>query len=192
MSRVVIPLDSAFVVELVAPVDTVNSNPLDFDNDEAAASFKAYDPGKDTVLVSSIAATAVLPIDPAGQMSVGDILEVTENSGAITQGTIISISIANNTVTTDTTVTAAAAGNRVRAVFGDSGAIQVAMTQYGTAKLGSLSYGFRGTLTWNHARMHKDNQNVDIEIRFIGSPLVGGPLNSLYVVCATVKRVCSE
>ena len=76
MSRVVIPLDSAFVVELVAPVDTVNSNPLDFDNDEAAASFKAYDPGKDTVLVSSIAATAVLPIDPAGQMSVGDILEV--------------------------------------------------------------------------------------------------------------------
>ncbi len=192
MSRVVIPLDSAFVVELVAPVDTVNSNPLDFDTDESAASFKAYDPGKDTVLVSAIAATAVLPINPAGQISVGDILEVTENSGAITQGTVLSLDTTANTVTTDASVTAAAAGNRVRAVFGASALVQIAMSQYGTAKLGSLSYGFRDTLPWNHARMHKDGQNVDIEIRFIGSPSAGGPLNALYVICATVKRVCSE
>jgi hypothetical protein len=184
MSRQKIPYRTSSVVELVAPTNVLTDNPLDFTNDGSTCSAKIYDPAKDEQLTSTEASgQVILSVTNPGKFLVNDAVEVTLDSGVLHSSTVDSIQVTDGTITINTALPSqASAGNRVRVKLGAT----ITMTEYGTPKLETRDWGFRGTILSTHAGLELDLE-VDVEISFVGDPGNPGTIDLLDVVNGVIK-----
>ena len=186
MGRSTLPYRTSRIIKAKHPIDVESQNPLDNTNDGSTCSFKVYDPDKDEVISADEASgQTILSVTNAGIFVVGDTIEVTQDNGTILATTINAVdadagTITNDDVTTDT----CKAGNRVRKIFGS----EVPMSEYGTPDLDEVEWGFRGTLLSTHP-CHIIDQDIDIEITFIGNPSSPGSLNAQETISMTVREV---
>lgn len=189
MSRTRIPYRSAATIELAHPTDVVADpqNPLDNASDGATSTFKVYDAAKDEVLsVDEAAAETVLSVTGAAVFEVGDVVEVDLDDGTVHDaGALTAVDPGAGTVTATTGLASgASAGRRVRARIGT----QVAMTEFGTPRLGTTNWGFQGLLAPNHvAGGIPIDTEINVEITFLGTGTPNGNLELLKVLCLVVK-----
>lgn len=188
-TRIAIPYATDLWVQIIAPVDEVNNNPLDFTNDGATASFKVFDPNKDSLLSADEAlGQDILSVANAGLFVIGDTVEVTLDDDTIHEGNVIAVDTTNGTIQLDASLpSAASTGSRVRARLGS----EIPMVEYGTPKINNRDWGFRGLLSDTHPGLDLGS-SVDIEATIVG----GSDLNRLRVLPAVVStqgdRVASE
>jgi len=182
MTREHFPYMTDVAVEFVSTEDLIAQNPLDNTNNGSTCSFKVYDPGKDqlTRFAQPTSETLIAVTDPSA-FEVGDQVEITLANGNIHTSTVVGIDddmewiqIAGGLPSaTDTDA-------RVRVLLGT----EVTMDEFGTARIGSKEYGFRGTLAASHP-VHVLDQEFNIEIKFVGAP--GGGLDALDLICGVIK-----
>lgn len=190
MARRIIPFKSSATVFLRHPTNVVADpqEPLDNTNDGATSSFKIFDPKRDEVFSAAEAiGQTVWSVTNASVFKVSDVVEATQDGGTILTGTLTTVDPTAGTITSDTALAiAASAGNRVRVRLGG----QVAMSEFGTPKLGKTDWGFQGALSSTHPGLKRD-RDVDIEITFAGA---GSGLDLLKIICAVIKEVedCDE
>lgn len=185
MARIIFPLKSSVIIRNKHPID-VNENIILNDAAGSSCTFKVYDPAKDEIIsVDEASGQTIINVTNPGNFAVGDSVEIKTNDGTFDISDVASIQITNGTITMDVALTdAAAVGNRVRRIFG----VAVPMTEYGTPKLDTLDWGYRGTLLSTHASQIK-GQDIDIEINFVGDGAAPGTLNARETICATIQDV---
>jgi hypothetical protein len=157
---------SDFVVKLIAPTDTENQIALNDAAGVVSCTFSCYDPAKDETLSAAEApAQTVISVTNAGVFVVGDVLEIVQDSGVVKDmGAITAVSTSAGTVTcTNPLDTLASLGARARVRLG----AMIGMSEYGTAKLGLINWGYKATLPDTHAGLVPDLV-FDIEISFNG------------------------
>ncbi len=149
----------------------------------ARCSFKVFDPGKNEEISASEAiGQTVISVTNPGVFAVNDTVEILMDDAAFHAATISAIDLTAKTITISAGLTvAAAAGNSVRRNFGPT----VTMTEYGTANLQDLAFGYRGALAHDGVYQIID-QDIDIEVSFDG----GTGLEVFSVICGTITRVC--
>lgn len=176
------PFQSDVPIIFEAPEDAFNQNALDNSNDGATCSFKVFDPNRDEALSADEATGQTeLSVTGAGVFEDGDTVEVSLDDGSTHATTVSSTDPSAGTITVaDALPSAASEDARVRVRLGG----EVAMTEYGTAKIGSRDYGFVGTLPDTHPGL-TIGREIDVEIRFVGAP--GGGLDALEVICGVVR-----
>jgi hypothetical protein len=186
MGREIFPYRTSRIIKAKHPIDVEADEPLDFTGDGSTCSFKVYDPAKDEVIsVVEASGQTELSVSNAGVFVIGDTIEVEENDGSILATTINAVDADAGTITNDDALTnGAAVGKRVRRIFGAA----VTMTEYGTPALDQVNWGFRGTLLSTHA-CHIIDQDIDVEISFVGDPGNPGTLDAQETISATVKEV---
>lgn len=185
--RIKIPFKTSVSIELVAPIDVLTDDPLDFTDDGATCTFKVYDTDRSKEVLSAIEALGqtVWSVTNAGNFLIGDTVELDQDDGTIVSGTLTGVDPVAGTITSDTATTAAAAaGSSVRVRLGP----QITMSEFGTARVDTFDWGFRGTLPSDHAGLKLD-LDVDIESTFAGTGVVGGGLDLISTLCAVIKRV---
>ena len=183
-----LPFKNSVVIELLGPTDVVTDDPLDFADDGATSNFKVYDHDRSEEVLTAVEASGqtVWSVSNAGQFLVGDIVELDQDDGTIVSGILTGVSASAGTITSDTATTAAAAaGSGIRVRLGP----QITMSEFGTGRTDELStWGFRGTLPSDHAGLVV-GLDVDVEVVFAGTGVVGDGLDFVGVICATVKRI---
>jgi hypothetical protein len=171
------------MVRLVAPTDVINDNPLDNTNDGSTCSFKVYDTAKDeTLSVAAVGTQVALSVTNVSVFTIGDLVEVELDTGTVHDGgAVTGLNVSTGVVSiTNGLASNAAAGNRVRVRLGNA----IAMTEYGTAKLRRIDWGFEGVLPDTHPGV-LPGMLIDIEISFVGS--AGGGLNRLDTIHTKVQ-----
>lgn len=182
-ARKKLPYRGSGIVKFKHPTDVENSDPLDFTDDESTCTFKVIDASKSEVLTAAeVISATVLNVTDAAVFKVGDTAEVDLDDLTIHDGgAITGVDPTAGTITITTALASgAAAGRRVRVRLGNV----INMTEFGTAKLGTVNWGFRGALASNHPGLEIDTE-IDIEISFVGAP--GGGLDVLDVQCGVIR-----
>jgi hypothetical protein len=188
ITRKIFPLNNSIVIRSTGPTDEsplpdAAANPLDNTDDSATCSFKVYDPAKRGTLTAAVSSGTTLALTNIGDFLATDVIELTLDSGAIHDcGEIVSTDPSAGTmVITNAVPSAAAIGRLVRVRIGDT----IAMTEFGTPKVGEFNFGFEGPLAANHGapRLVHD-LDIDVEIT-----LVFGTLQWFEIICATMKNV---
>lgn len=188
--RVEIPYRTSYSILFEHPTNvSVSPNePLDNTDDGATCSFSVYDEAKAGVLTSAEAAGQdVLSVSNPGSYVLGDVVEVDLDDGTIHDaGAIGAIDVSFGTIQVATALaSAAAAGRRLRVRLGAA----VPMAEYGTPALGETDWGFAGTLAANHAGL-LPGLEVEIEVTFLGTGVLGGGLEATHRICATIVGEC--
>lgn len=152
--------------------------------DSGTATYKSYDPGVDgVVLVAASAGAVQLQVSDISLWNASDRFEVTNDDGTFYTATIDSIvlstGIINFTLVTPKDIDA---GARIRKMFSPAA---VTMTLYGTPKVGSLEWGYRGVLADTDPHQIVD-QAVRVEMELDAGP--GIKLRK--VECFTVVDDC--
>lgn len=181
MAREKLPFQTTVTVRFEHPTDEISvpRNPLDNTTDGATCTYRVYDGDVDEVLSTAEASgQTTLSMTNAASFKIGDQVALVLDDKTIHNSPINAVDPDAGTITIDDVTTdTAAAGNRVRVQLG----VEVAMTEYGTAALGSITYGFQAALSDTHPGLLMD-RNIDIERKFLSS---SG--NALEVTCHVIK-----
>ncbi len=192
-AREVFRFKSTRLIEAIAPTDVITDNALDNTGDGATCIFKVYDPGKNQELSAAEATgQSVLSVNDASVFVVADTVEIllddaTLHFTSIATGGIDTVSIPNTITVADVLPSAAAKGNAVRKLFSPA----ISMTEFGTPDTITRDWGFRGALPSNHASQIED-QEIDVEITFLGTGSPAGGLDVFEVICAVIKKECTD
>jgi hypothetical protein len=152
----------------------------------ATASFKIFDPSRDSVLSAAEAAGQTeLSVAGASSFVVGDDVEVTLDSGSFQITDVTAVDPDAGTITVGTGLTGnAAQGKRVRKIFG----VAIAMSEFGTPSFDTTDWGFRSNIPNDHVvyddLRSKDGLDANVEITFLGGP----GLTYIDVLCITIQE----
>lgn len=184
--RLTIPHKTDVLVRYVAPtnVGVEPNEPLSNADDGSTASFKVMDPSKSEVLSADEASgQTTLSVTGAAAFEDGDLVDVELDDGSVHETFVTTTDPVAGTIdVNDAIPSAASEGRRVRVRLGS----EIAMSDFGTPKLGRRDWGFQGTLPGDHPGLEVGKE-VDVEISFVGA--VGGGLDALEVICAVVRPV---
>lgn len=168
------------------PTDVTNENPLNTTVDGSTCSFRIYDAGKDSVIVADhTTGNTEISVSDAEDFDIGDMAEIELDNAEIHASLISDVDPTAGTITVTGLPSAASTGNRVRTRLGN----EITMSEYGTPKLGTTDWGFKGTILSTHPGLKMDLE-IDIEINFIGA--VAGGLNRLDTIRAVVRELDLE
>lgn len=188
MSRELIPYKTSRVIKAKHPTDVENEDPLNNTDDGATCTFKVYDPDKDEQLsVTEVTSQTELSVTDAGKFETDDTVEIELDSGAFHSSNVDAVDAAAGTITIASGLPSQASiGKRVRRIFGSA----VTMDEYGTPKLDTVDWGFRGTLLSTHVCQIPD-QKIDIDITFDGDPGTPGQLVVVEKLCYQFSTACA-
>ncbi len=181
-ARKKIPFRGSGLVRFKHPTDVENSNPLN-DADTATSTFKIIDANKSEVLTAAeVTLATVLNVTNVAVFKLNDIAEIDLDDLTVHDGGPITLvdTVAGAITVTTGLASGAAIGQRVRVRLGNV----IPMTEFGTAALGTVNWGYRGPLASNHPGLVLDTE-IDIEISFVGSS--GGGLDVLDIICGVIK-----
>ena len=188
MARELVKRYSDYLVRAAHPINEgVDPHiPLNDAASVVGCAYKVYDISKDEVLsVVEASGQTVLSVTNAGVFVIGDSVEVTQNNGSLRSSIVAAVSAIEGTVTINDALTDdAAAGKRIRVIFGSS----VAMSEYGTADLDTIDWGYQAGLPEDHVShldpRAKTGLDIDIEISFDG----GAGLAAFDTICITLQE----
>lgn len=185
-TRIKIPYKTAWSVLLIAPTDVRDPNAHVVLNDAAGASssYKIFDACRAGLISADEASGQTeLSVTDSADFEDGANVEVDLDSGAVHESTVSSTDPAAGTITiADPLPSAASSGRRVRTRLGAA----IAQTEYGTASLGTRTWGYRGITPSNHAGLFIGTK-IDVEISFVGA--AGNVLDLLKVICAEIRPI---
>lgn len=171
------------VVRYRHPTDEENLEPLDNTEEGATAFFKVMDPSKYGVLTEGEPSLeTTLAVTNAGAFEVGDAVDVELDDGTVDEDVVVAVDPVAGTIDVSGGLASGASeGRRARVRLGSS----VPMTEYGTPKLGTVDWGFRGTLSPTHPGLSVGKE-IDVEIWFDGGT---ASLKDLKVLCLQVASL---
>jgi len=162
-------IDNDYDVKFEKPIDRLSRNPLDFTNDGSTASFKVFNNDKLTQVVSGADAVNTIVVSDASNIQIGDVIEVRLADKTMwTIGTVTDVDTDTDTLTMTFANPEDLLPGPLRVRLG----AQVALAEYGDAKVGANDYGFFGVMPWDHPGLAV-GMEIEILMTFTGSPPSG-------------------